>query len=184
MIANVHPSVTSVTSDPLDFLDDAIEQISHWPNIENIEDPFWEAMRQKRADKSASAEIVKKLLRIAAAKGMRQKDFELGVSKLRPALHSDVDSKAERAVGFNGTLWNYYMTKSARMSLLSLEEYAHYFFSQGWLNQNELESVLAYSAEKKGSVTNVKTMFPTNDSLAYDWATCEAKQRSGYKKGR
>lgn len=172
MFANHHAPVDSVTSDPLAFLDDAHDKykLVDWtrPKPEDFRGPFWEAMGQKRADKSASSDEVKKLLLAAAAGGMTQKDFETGVSVLRPSKRTDVDSKIQRKEGYRGALWHYYVTESAQMSLLALVEYADYFQDQGWLTKAQHDDCLDYVAKKLSSLANVKKMFPVHFHDSYE----------------
>jgi hypothetical protein len=102
---------------------------------------------------------------------MSQKDFEMSAALLRPSRKNDIDSKINRSVGFNGTLWHYYMSKEgvARMSLLTFGEYAQYFLSKGWLQNIELETMLAYSVEKIDSLAAVKKMYPPSWTSESEW---------------
>lgn len=160
----------SVTSDPFYFLDDAD---LNWPAMEaaELETPFWEAMRQKRFDKSASSEAVRKLLAAAAAGGMSQRRFEKASGIVRKNATSDDYGQThdeQPRENFNGTLWYYYMTQGARMTLETFEKYLAYFFSQGWISIEQLRSVLTYSGEKAYSLASVKKMFPVNVPAFYD----------------
>lgn len=170
MISNPHASVTSVTSDPLCFLGDAIAQlqVESAPEIDKVQSPFCESMRQKRLDKSASNLSVRKLLSTAAAGGMTKKDFELSGIGVFPPRKNDVDSKIERAQGFKGSFWHYYMTGEARMSLRTLIEYAAVFYNKGWLTEDQVKNVSAYASEKLNALASVKKMFPSDSAPDYD----------------
>jgi hypothetical protein len=159
----------SVTNDPISFLDDAIDKLvdATWPKAEDLRGPFWEAAGQKRADKSASSEAVKKLLTAAAAGGMTQKDFEMSVTSLRSDSRRYADAEMGRAEDFRGALWHYYMTYSAQMSLLAIEKFAVYFRNKGWLSEVECLNTLNYATEKIDALAAVKKMFPPG--VPPDW---------------
>lgn len=173
MISKCALSVTSVTSDPLFFLDDTIAQLLECSTLipPAPQGTFWEAMGQSRLDKSASNLAVRKLLETAAAGGMCQKDFEMSAVFLRPGRKNDIDSKINRSKGFNGTLWHDYMNceSEVRMSLLAFNEYTQYFFSKGWLQSIERKTLLGYSVEKIDSLAAVKKMFPPSWTAESEW---------------
>lgn len=170
MFANSHTPVASVTSDPLSFLDDAIDKLvdATWSKSENLRGPFWEAMGQKRADKSASSVAVKTLLAAATAGGMTQKDFEISVTSLRSDSRRDADSLMGLADDFRGALWHYYMTYSAQMSLSALDKFAVHFRNKGWLSEVECLNTLSYSVEKIRILGAVKKMCPVQPHDVFD----------------
>lgn len=137
---------------------------------------FFEALAQKRYDKSASTDAIRQLLRHAAAGGMSQRDFEVGAGRLKPWVPDKIDdetglpqtNRAEnRRTGFRGALWHHYMTKPAGMTLLSFVEFAAYFFEHGWLSKQQLETHIAYASLKNQAVIDGKKMFPPNAEPLY-----------------
>jgi hypothetical protein len=159
----------SVTNDPFHFLDDADATTPQGllAPVGQGESPFWEAMGQKRADKSASNAAVRKLLSAAAAGGMSQKGFEMSAVFLRLGRKKDLDSIISRSEGFKGTLWHFYMSSEARMSLKTFNQYLQYFLSKGWLTDEGLNPPLEYSAKKIEALAAVKKMFPPG--VPPDW---------------